>query len=122
MNEAYGSYGTPTQSWPHVGHSDSVSQLRVARLSNAGGLVEGGQKGRPARRNSHNSSWLVTGFRVGLRIACPGNGMLENSLCRLHEVARERKWLGLSEKQVADEEIEQLDLISSPGRIKNVRN
>jgi hypothetical protein len=57
-----------------------------------------------------------------LRIAYPGNCALENSLCRIHEAAWERKRLGLSEKQVADEEIEQLDLICSAGRIKNVRD
>ena len=37
--------------------------------------------------------------------------MLESALCRFHEAAWERKRLGLSKKQVADEEVEQLGLI-----------
>lgn len=40
--------------------------------------------------------------------------MLKGSLHRLFEPARKRERLGLSEKQITDEEIEQLGLIGSP--------
>lgn len=45
---------------------------------------------------------------------------MKSTLCRIYEAVRDRKRLGLSEKQVADEEIEQLDLIRGPGRNQHV--
>src|SRR5262249_44740504 len=50
----------------------------------------------------------------------PGNRMLKSALYRFHEAAWKRKRIGLSKKQVADEEVEQLGLIIRPGRIENV--
>jgi len=43
MNDAYGSYGTPAHSWPHLEQRSSVIQFSEAISVNVGASLDGGQ-------------------------------------------------------------------------------